>query len=255
MLNTKVNGIELSYERHGNGMPLVLLHGYPLDHSIWEPLVPLLENHFDLILPDLRGFGESKPIGTDLTMDDYAAEVAGLLDRLDIAKAAVVGHSMGGYVALAFAGAYPGRVLGLGLVSSQALADSPERKAGRIQEAEAILAHGVGDVAESMSGKLTTKPDLQAWLKALILRQSPAGLAGALRAIADRPDSTALLPRFNFPLVLVHGLEDALIPIERARSVKGVMPLAHLSEIPEAGHMPMMEAPQKTAEALKALLK
>ena len=254
MLKTKVNGISIAYERHGKGMPLVLLHGYPLDHTIWEPLVTLLENDFDLILPDLRGFGESQAVETDFEMADCAADVAGLLDQLDIKKAAVVGHSMGGYVALAFVRAYPGRVLGLGLVSSQVLADSPENKAGRYKQAEAILANGVRDVAESMSAKLTTRPDLQAWLKESILSQRPEGLAGALRAMAERPDSTPLLAGFDLPFVLVHGLEDALIPVERARSVKAAVPGAHLTEIPQAGHMPMMEDPQKTALALKALL-
>jgi 3-oxoadipate enol-lactonase len=254
MLETKVNGISLAYERFGKGRPLVLLHGYPLDHSTMETLVPMLEGDFDLILPDLRGFGESQSVGTRFTMADCAAEVAGLLDHLNILKTAIVGHSMGGYVALAFVRAYPKRVLGLGLVSSQALADSPERKAGRYQEAEAILANGVREVAESMLGKLTAKPDLQGWLKQLILLQRPEGLAGALRAMAERPDSTPLLAKFDLPLVLVHGMADALIPIERARSVKATVPGAHLTEIPDAGHMTMMEAPQKTADALRELL-
>ena len=254
MLITKVNGIKLAYERRGKGVPLALLHGYPLDHSIWAPLVPLLEDDFDLILPDLRGFGESRAKGTDFAMADCAADVAGLLGQLGIEKAALVGHSMGGYVALAFVHAYPGHVLGLGLVSSQTLADIPENKTGRYRQAEAILTSGVREVAEGMSGKLTAKPDLQAWLKELILRQRPEGLAGALRAMAERPDSTPLLAGFDFPFVLVHGLADALIPIERARSVKAAVPKAHLTEIPDAGHMPMMEYPQKTAEALMALL-
>ena len=125
MLKTKVNGIKLAYERRGKGMPMALLHGYPLDHSIWAPLVPLLEDDFDLILPDLRGFGESQAVGTDFAMADYAADVAGLLGQLGIQKAAVVGHSMGGYVALAFMRAYPASVLGLGLVSSQTLGTGP----------------------------------------------------------------------------------------------------------------------------------
>ena len=249
-----LNGLELAYDRHGKGVPLVLLHGYPLDHSIWEPLVDLLENDFDLILPDLRGFGESQAAGTDFPMSDYAADVAALLDRLGIGKAVVAGHSMGGYVALAFMRAYPGRVLGLGLVSSQLLADTPENKAGRYKQAEAVLAGGVKEVAESMSVKLTAGPDLQMWLKALILRQPPEGMAGALRAMAERPDSSSLLAGFELPLILVHGLADALIPIERARAVKAAVPGAHLTEIPDAGHMPMMEAPRKTAEALKAFL-
>ena len=129
----------------------------------------------------------------------------------------MAGHSMGGYVALAFTRAYPKRVLGLGLVSSQALADSPEKKAGRYQEAESILANGVKEVAEGMSVKLTARPDLQSCLKELILRQRPEGLAGALRAMAERPDSTPMLSGLDLPFVMVHGLADALIPIERAR--------------------------------------
>jgi 3-oxoadipate enol-lactonase len=246
-----LNGFKLAYERRGRGKPLVLLHGYPLDHSIWEPVVPLLENDLDLILPDLRGFGESEVSTGNYGMADLAADIAGLLSALDIWQAAIAGHSMGGYVALAFARAYPQRVLGLGLVASQVLADTPEKKAGRYQEADDILANGVGTVAEGMSVKLTAEPGLQARLKALILRQRPEGLAGALRAMADRPDASTLLPGANFPVVLIHGLEDALIPVERARSVKATVLNSHLTEIPNVGHMPMMEAPQVMAEAIK----
>jgi 3-oxoadipate enol-lactonase len=251
MIKTKINGISIAYERGGKGTPLVLLHGYPLDHSIWVPIVPWLENDFDLILPDLRGFGESDASTGNYGMADLAADVAGLLNGLDIWQAGIVGHSMGGYAALAFVRAYPQRVLGLGLVASQVLADTPEKKAGRYQEADDILANGVQKVAEGMSVKLTADTNLQARLKSLILRQLPEGLAGALRAMADRPDASALLPGSNFPLVLIHGLADALIPVERARSVKAILPNAHLTEISDVGHMPMMEAPQVTAEAIK----
>jgi 3-oxoadipate enol-lactonase len=253
MLKTIINGISIAYERHGRGIPLVLVHGYPLDHSIWKEVVPLLENDFDLILPDLRGFGESDIAGSNYLMADCAEDLAGLLDHLSIEKAAVTGHSMGGYVALAFASAFPGRVLGLGLVSSQTLADPPEKKASRHQEAEHVMAQGVKDVAEGMSVKLTADLSLQKSLKGLILRQRPEGLAGALRAMAERPDTTSLLPEFKPPLVLVHGLADGLIPVERAENVKAAVPHAHLTEIINVGHMPMMEAPQLTAKALQAL--
>jgi 3-oxoadipate enol-lactonase len=252
MLKIEINGVSIAYERGGRGTPLVLLHGYPLDHSIWEPVVPLLENDFDLILPDLRGFGESELSGGIYGVADLAADIAGLLSAQGVWQAAIAGHSMGGYVALAFARAYPQRTLGLGLVASQVLADTPEKKAGRNQEAEAIQTKGVQGVAEDMSVKLTPDAKLQARLKAVILRQRPEGLAGALRAMAERPDSSMLLPGCVFPIVLVHGLVDILIPVDRARSVKAAMPTAHLAEIPGAGHMPMMEAPQATAEALKS---
>lgn len=254
MNNMRVNGISLAYERRGNGKPLVLLHGYPLDHSIWEPVIPLLANDFDLILPDLRGFGESGVPAGYYEMADFAADIAALLDSLDIWQAVIAGHSMGGYAALAFARAYPLRTIGLGLVASQVLADMPEKRAGRYQEAEHILANGVREVADGMSVKLTPDTELQARLKALIMSQRPQGLAGALRAMADRPDSSVLLPGCVFPVVLIHGLADELIPVERARSVKAAVTHAQLTEIPGGGHMPMMEAPKETAEALKKLM-
>ncbi len=248
-----LNGIPIAYERRGRGVPLVLIHGFPLDHTIWEPIVPLLENDFDLILPDLRGFGESEAGAVDFSMSDCAVDMAGLLDRLSIEKAAVAGHSMGGYVALAFARLYPKRLSGLGLVASQALADPPERKAARYLEAERVLSQGAGEVAEGMSVKLTSNTSLQAALKELVLRQRPEGLASALRAMAERPDSTPFLSKFDFPVVIVHGRADMLIPVERAREVRARVRQGNLVEIEGVGHMPMMDAPVQTAEALKVL--
>lgn len=248
-----LNGIELAYERRGKGVPLVLIHGYPLDHTIWSQVASLLEKDFDLIMPDLRGFGESGSSPASYQLADLAADLAALLDHLKIKMAAIAGHSMGGYVTLAFARSYPQRVHGLGLVSSQALADPPEKKAGRIQTAARVEADGVGEVAESMPALLTADIKFQAALKQLILRQTPAGVAGALRAMADRPDSTGLFPSSNFPVVIIHGLADKLIPIERAREMKAAVKKGFLFEIEGAGHMPMMEAPKATCEALKSL--
>ena len=107
MEKVNVNGIQIAYKRHGSGMPLVLLHGYPLDHTIWDEVIPLLENDFDLILPDLRGFGQSDQVESQYTIADMAADIAALLDELGIEKTYIAGHSMGGYVALAFVRNYP----------------------------------------------------------------------------------------------------------------------------------------------------
>src|SRR5215211_8832481 len=106
------NGTQLAYERRGDGPPLMLLHGFPLDHHLWDVIAPLLEDSFDLIIPDLRGFGNSTMMDSPHSMDDYASDIASLLNHLNIQKAAIVGHSMGGYVALAFARLYPERVRG-----------------------------------------------------------------------------------------------------------------------------------------------
>lgn len=249
-----INGLNLAYERSGHGTPLLLVHGYPLDHSIWAPIVPLLEDRADLILPDLRGFGESQASASGFGMHDMAADLAALLDRLGIERVALAGHSMGGYVALAFARRYPRRVRGLGLVASQAPADPPDRKAARYQTAEQVEASGVAEVAASMPAKLTADPGLQAVLKDMILRQPAAGVAGALRAMAERPDATPALADFEFPLVAVHGLADGLIPVERAREVAAAVRHSQLVELEGVGHMPMMEAARETAGALETLL-
>jgi len=248
------NGIRIAYGRRGDGMPLVLLHGYPLDHTIWDDVAPLLAGSFDLILPDLRGFGQSEAVDAVYAMADMAADVAALLDYLKVEKAVIAGHSMGGYVALAFTRAYPQRALGLGLVSSQALADTPERKEGRYATAAQIAEKGVAVVAEAMPAKLSPDAGVQVRVRDLIEKQNPAGLIGALKAMAERPDSTPLLSGFKLPLVGVHGLADELIPVERAREAKVLVPHARLVELPGVGHMPMMEVPEEVAEALKLLL-
>ncbi len=253
MEKIKVNGIELAYERRGKGTPLVLLHGYPLDHHLWDEVAALLEDTFDLILPDLRGFGKSTTVDSPYTMDNLASDVAGLLDHLGIQKTAIVGHSMGGYVALAFVRLYPERVSGLGLVSSQVVDDPPERKEARYKSAADVAEKGISGVVETMRTKFTSDPRLQAFARETMEKQQPAAYIGALKAMAERPDSTSLLASFKFPVVLVHGDADALIPIDRAREVKAALPQAHYLELEGVGHMPMMEAKEKTAEVLRSL--
>ncbi len=245
--------MELAYTRQGQGTPLVLIHGYPLDHTIWDEVTPLLSRTFDLILPDLRGFGASASPDGPATMADFAADIAGLLDSLGIQQAALVGHSMGGYVALAFVRAYPMRVRGLGLVSSQVLADTPEGKEGRYKTAANVAEKGVSLVAEAMTPKLSADPRIQAIVRALIEKQTRAGVISALKAMAERADCTDLLPAMKYPVALVHGEADALIPIERARAVEASLPQARMFAIKNVGHLPMMESPQETAEALKVL--
>lgn len=248
-----VNGIRLAYERRGNGTPLVLLHGFPLDHHLWDEVVPLLSDTFELIIPDLRGFGNSSTVDSFYAMEDFAADVAALLDQLEIQKAAIVGHSMGGYVALAFARLYPERVTGLGLVSSQALADAPDRKEGRYKSAAEVADKGIASVVAAMTPKFTSNERLQEFAKQSMEKQQPAAYIGALKAMAERVDSTPLLSSFDFPVVIVHGDADSLIPIDRAREVKAAIPQAQLVEVSGAGHMPMVESPEQTAKALKHL--
>ena len=130
-------------------------------------LSPLLEDTFDLILPDLRGFGESTTVDSPYSMDDYASDIAGLLDHLGIQKAAIVGHSMGGYVALAFARLYPERVSGLGLGLFTGACRSSRRKEGRYKSAADVADKGIGSVVETMTSKFTSDARLQAFARAI----------------------------------------------------------------------------------------
>jgi pimeloyl-ACP methyl ester carboxylesterase len=247
------NGLELAYERRGRGMPLVLIHGYPLDHSIWDEVASQLENDFDLIIPDVRGFGESDTVSTPYSMTDIASDLAGLLNSLGIEKVALAGHSMGGYVALAFAKSYPIRVSGLALVSSQAAGDAPDRKEGRYKTAADVDQKGVQIVADAMTDKLSADQRLRDRIHPLMARQSVAGVTGALKAMAERDDLTKFIASFPDLLVLIHGDSDELIPVDRAREIKALLPSASLNEIAGAGHMPMMEMPKETAAALRKL--
>lgn len=253
MNKVTVNGINIAYERRGKGTPLMLVHGFPLDSSSWNEVIPLLEDKFDLILPDLRGLGQSTTIESQYTMSDMADDLAGLLDHLGIKKTAIAGHSMGGYVALAFAKKYPDWVSGLGLVSSQAAGDPPERKEGRYKTAADVTEKGVGVVVEAMTPKLSADARVQAFVRGVIEKQSKEGVIGALKAMAEREDLASILSTFNFPVVLIHGDTDALIPIDRAKEIKAAVPSAKFVELKSAGHMPMMEFAKETAAGLSSL--
>lgn len=254
MEKINVNGIELAYTRRGTGKkPLMLLHGFPLDSSIWDETAAELEGDFDLIIPDLRGFGQSTTVETPYRMEDMADDLAALLTHLGLEQTSMAGHSMGGYVALAFAKKYPEKVSGLALVASQAAADTPDRKEGRYKTAQEVAEKGVGVVADAMPEKLSADVNVQAVSRKLIEAQSPAAVIGALKALAEREDMRETLTDSLFPVVLLHGDADALIPIDRARDVREIIGDVVLVGLPGGGHMPMMEFPLETADALKLL--
>ena len=253
MQKININNIELAYERRGQGTPLVLLHGFPLDRHTWDFVTPMLEGTFDLITPDLRGFGQSTTVDSPYTLDDFASDIEGLLDHLGIQKAALAGHSMGGYIALAFARLYPERVSGLGLISTQTLADPPDRKEGRYKSAAEVAEKGIGGVVETMTPKFSSNEEYQRAVSAIMQRQQPAAFIGALKAMAERMDTSSFLATVNFPVVVIHGDKDSLIPVDRAKEVKSAVPHAHFVELKGIGHLPMMEAVKETADALKHL--
>lgn len=243
--------VELSYEEFGSGKPLIFLHGYPLNRTIWYPVVPLMEKYARLILPDLRGHGASPAPKGVYRMDTLASDVAHLMDRLEIKQAILVGHSMGGYVALAFARGYPSRVGGLALVASHCFADEPEKKKARLENAERVERTGdIEFIVENMSPNLIDDLCWQDKLRPLMASTSPTGVAGVLRGMAEREDSCQVLAELEMPMAIIAGEQDAFIPLQRAEEMAHKMKKPWLEVMQGCRHMPMLEAPQEVSRVL-----
>lgn len=251
-----VNDNKLAFfQRPGTGTPVFLIHGYPLDHTIWQNLLPYLPADVHLILPDLRGHGASQTPAGVYSVSDMADDIAGLMDFLRIRTAVLVGHSLGGYVALAFAGKYSQKVRALGLVASRTNADTPAQKVSRRDVIEEIKQKGIQPVAENMSKRLVADPAFSPQLESLILKMDPAGAIGALQAMAERDDTTSVLVKLNAPILVLAGNADVLIPVETSRAMAGLSKTINYVELDGVGHMPMLESPARTADAINQLIR
>jgi len=246
--------VKLSFEDRGHGDAIVLLHGFPFDRSIWRFIHPQLEQEARIISPDLRGHGKSPLVLEPYSIADIADDVVQLLNRLDITRAVIAGHSMGGYVALEFARNYPDRMAGLALIASHTYPDAPEKRVTRFEQAERVLTEPLLKVFSEMPTILTNVPWVEEEVRQAILRSSPQGISGALRAMAERFDTLSILSSMTVPAVIIAGLQDKLISQERFRCMSHAMPKPWLVEIQNCGHLPMLEQPKATSDALRALL-
>ncbi len=253
-METTINQVKYYIHEQGQGLPVVFIHGFPFDHTIWDPVISRLEGHVRVIAPDLRGFGRSEAPEGVYTMRLLADDIAGLMDKLGEKQAVIVGHSMGGYVALAFAQAYPERLLGLGLVSTRSGADSEEGRKNRYATAEEVIRTGPKAVADSMAPKLARDTRLQEKLYEIMVRTHPNGLVGALKGMAERPDMSGFLPEITAWTLVVAGTDDQVIPASVSQQMSGAIPRAEWVEIPGAGHVAMMEAPEPVAGSLNRLI-
>ncbi len=242
--------VELHYVERGAGTSVVLIHGFPLSHESWEPQVEALAAAgCRAIAPDLRGHGRSPVTGGVYSMALLAGDVLALLDRLGVERAIFAGHSMGGYVSFAVLRLGPDRVAGLALISTRAAPDSPEARAARLADAEAVLERGPADLAGRMIGRFFAEgfaerqPEAVASVRRVILETPREAIAGALRGMAGRPDSSPLLPSLSVPALVVTGDADRLIPPAESRAMAAAIPGAHLEVMAGVGHMPQVEQP------------
>jgi pimeloyl-ACP methyl ester carboxylesterase len=248
-------GRELAYDRVGAGPPLVLLHAFPFDRRMWRDTAAALAGEREVISVDLRGFGESPPAAGPFTIADLADDVAGLLDALGLARAAVAGLSMGGYVALAFAARHAGRLAALILADTKAGPDTPEARQARDEAVALVEKEGVGVYLDKQLPRLlapSASPALRAHARGLGDQRPEAVIAG-LVALRDRPDRRGELPRIACPTLVIVGADDAVTPPAEARAMAAAIPGARLVEIPGAGHLANLEAPAAFDEAVRAL--
>lgn len=261
MKQIEVGGIELAVVDRGAGIPLVLVHGFPLDHRMWQGQIDGLASDCRVIAPDLRGFGQSGVTRGSVTMAEMADDLEAMLDGLGIGERVVVcGLSMGGYVAWQFFARHPQRLGGLVLCDTRALPDSPEAARGRRETADRVVAEGTQILTEGMIPKLFAKktladaPDLIEQTRRVILSMNPEGIAAAARGMAERPDATPLLPRITCPVLVIVGCEDVISPVDEMRAIAERIPHARLVEIAGAGHMAPLERPEQVNRAIREFL-
>jgi pimeloyl-ACP methyl ester carboxylesterase len=241
----------------GAGTPLVLLHAFPLDGRMWAPQVEALAGTYQVIVPDLRGFGAARDQAVeDAGMDLLADDLLRLLDERGLDRVVLGGLSLGGYVALAFLRHHPDRVSGLVLLDTKATADGDQARADRLKMAERVLAEGNDFVPEVMLPKLlgeTTRehrPEVVSRVAALIREQTPQAIAGAQRGMAARADTTDVLGSIKIPTLVITGEDDAVTGPEVGRDLAAGIPGARVLLVEEAGHLVNLEQPEIVNEAL-----
>jgi len=249
-MKTTVNGTNIEYRDEGNGPPVVFIHAFPLNQTMWHDQVAALRNRYRTITLDLRGFGHSDAPPGPYSMDQMAADVRGLLSFLNIDQAVLVGLSMGGYIALAFYRNYPDAVRAMVLADTRASADTHEARRRRIDSADKAEKEGSRAIAEDMVplllGHTTTDtlPSIVERVRGVIQSNSPEGIAGAQRGMSTRRDSTYILPGIDFPVLIIVGSEDELTPPQEAESLRSGIPGARLRVIANAGHLSNLEQPE-----------
>lgn len=252
-----VNGVRLAVDVRGDGPAILFVHGYPLDHTLWaHPLAHLAGVR--RIAPDLRGFGRSDAPDLGYSMATYADDLAALLDALHVDDAVLCALSMGGYVAFEFVRRHRARVRGLVLMDTRAEADAAEVRAARDQQAALAREAGAGAVAEQMLPRLLapgTSAAVVEDVRQVMMRTPVAGITGALLAMRDRPDSTALLPALgDLPTLVVVGEHDVITPPDASRRLAEAIPGARLERIAGAGHLPPVEQPEATTRVIAEFL-
>ena len=254
------DGAEILFDVAGSGPPVVLLHPFPVNHEFWLPLAPLLSSRYRLILPDLRGHGDSGLGDGPATMQKHAADIAQVMNAAGMDRAPLVGVSIGGYVLFEFWRQFRGRVSALVLCNTKAGADAPQARAARLQSAEEVLQRGTEVFFEGMLEKVLgettrrSRPDLVEGALRMMRKMSPEDIAGVQRGMAERPDSIATAKTIDVPTLLITGDEDNATGLPEAEIMKQNIRGSQLKVVAKAGHYSPWEQPEEVGRLLRAFL-
>src|SRR6202030_3346368 len=260
MERVRSDDVEIFYEIRGSGPPVVLLHPFPCHHEFWNPVAAALDSRYRLILPDLRGHGESEIGEGPAFMQKHASDIALVLDAAGVGKAAFVGCSIGGYILFEFWRRFRARVTSLALCDTRPQADTAEARANRLQAAAAVLEQGTEPFLESMISKLmgrttvSMRPDLVDGARAMMRKMSAEDISLVQRGMAERPDSVADLKSINVPTLIVIGEEDVLSTVADGELMRQNIAGSQLKVVPKAGHYAPWEQPELVGKVLRQFL-
>jgi pimeloyl-ACP methyl ester carboxylesterase len=256
----RTSDAELFYEMVGKEPSVFLLHPFPSSHEFWCPVQEKLSARHRLIMPDLRGLGQSGCGEGPASMQKHAEDLARLCDELKVGKAVFIGCSIGGYILFEFWRRFHERVSGLVLANTKASADTAEAKALRLQAAEQVLQQGPEQYVEEMLKKLLgestqrNRPDLVEAARRTTSRSTAQGIAAAQRGMAERPDSLPTLGKINVPVLILGGAEDVQVPRAELEKMRAGIRNSTLQIVAKAGHYAAFERPAEVGIVLKQFL-
>lgn len=260
-LSITLNNFTLSYDDVGQGnIPVIFLHGYPFDKSMWREQLNALQDSYRLIACDLRGFGRSTDEETPLSMDLFSDDLIAFMEQLHIDKAVLCGLSMGGYIALNACKKFPERFEALVLCDTQCIADTVEKKKKRYETISEIEVDGVDDFNEKFiqsvfhKDSLSNKKELVEQMRGVVFHNSPYIISQGLVALAERSETCSSLGEVAVPALIICGREDKVTPLSESEFMHENIPDSQLRVIDNAGHLSNLEQPAEFNKHLSDFL-
>lgn len=252
----EINSHKFYYSLQGEGKCLILIHGYGAAGYIWNSIIPLIDKQWCVLIPELPGSGISD-VQPNASIEDFADMLHAILQKENISQCVIIGHSMGGYIAMQFAKKYASMLLGVGLLHSHVFADDEEKKAGRNKSAEFIIQHGAEVYLKDFAPKLFSKESDKKLIDTHLKNIAPTpvnGLTTHLKAMANREDTSDVLRNLNVPVFFGIGEDDGIMPKEVLLKQTSIAAASQLELFNNSGHMSMLEQPAELAKAINTFL-